>query len=488
MTKRIVFYTLFALACLLWYLWINIPGETQEQVEAPTRSSKPDALKEAKTALEDKAWALFKAGKHDECIAFVDAEFAKIEALAREEKKDLRHFPAMQKGYHWHNLDAAGNLLRVKAESLAAQTKYEDALRVRELLVNEFPYAQSWREHPKFYRPVFEARGLWQAHFLNKAIRTDKDLSHYDYVHDSLFDDGARKWCVSAVVNDLFLKEDFASLDYACDFFAKDPKWQTMPRCWMLSAFVTSGGLTSKIEDEKRWLARKALIEKWIAANPKSQAAPLMLVNFWIEYGWKARGSDWADTVTPEGWQKLAERIHEAHVLLDKTPRDHPQWYVSRITVAMAEGEDRDATYEICQEGVQKFPWYLPIQTTFQQYLLPRWHGQPGDWQEFALKMGKEVSPMAYFHLIHTGATWEHFEQEIRSKGTDWEMLKKGGEDWAALDPRDPWPLQELAGYAWQRKDKATAQRLFNSFGNMPHPNVWSTTAGFDDVRKWALK
>ena len=89
---------------------------------------------------------------------------------------------------------------------------------------------------------------------------------------------------------------------------------------------------------------------------------------------------------------------------------------------------------------------------------------------------------------MHTGANWENFEQEIRSKGTDWEMLKKGGEEWAALDPRDPWPLQELAGYAWHRKDRANAKRLFGSFGNIPHPNVWSTVEGFDDVRQWALK
>ncbi len=488
MAKRFVFYSLFLLGCLVWYFWIRLPEEPQAVANLTARSPKAEALKEAKTALVDKALELFNAGKHDECVAFVDAEFTKIEATAREEKKDLRHFPAMQTGYHWHNLDAAGNLLRLKAQSLAVQAKYEEALRVRELMVNEFPYAQSWREYPKFFRPVFEARGLWQAHFLNKAIRTDKNLSHYDYVPDSVFDLSAREWCVSTIVTNLFSREDFAGLDYACDFFAQDPKWQTMPRCWMLSLFITSGGLNSKIEDEQPWLARKALLEKWIAANPKSQAAPMMLVDFWIDYGWKARGTDWAEKVTPEGWRKLAERIHEAHILLEKTPRDHPQWYTSRITVAKAEGEDRGATYAIFQEGVRKFPWYLPIQTSFQQYMLPRWHGQPGDWQDLAVKMGKEVSPMAYFYLIHTGANWENFEQEIRSKGTDWEMLKKGGEEWAALDPRNPWPLQELAGYAWQRKDRANAKRLFGSFGEIPHPNVWSTVEGFDDVRQWALK
>ena len=139
MAKRFVFYSLFLLGCLVWYFWIRLPEEPQEVANLTARSPKAEALKEAKTALVDKALELFKAGKHDECVALVDAEFTKIEATAREEKKDLRHFPAMQSGYHWHNLDAAGNLLRLKAQSLAVQAKYEEALRVRELMVNEFP-------------------------------------------------------------------------------------------------------------------------------------------------------------------------------------------------------------------------------------------------------------------------------------------------------------------------------------------------------------
>jgi Domain of unknown function (DUF4034) len=483
MKSRIIFYTLFGSACLWAYLWIK-EREQNQGLDAPAaRASFTKGMAGSKEKLVEQAWGLMASGQHEACVKFVDEEFAKLEPAAREQEATLRCFPAMSDSYKWHELDGAGNLLRVKQESLLRRGMTDEAMAVREKMFREFTYFQSWRAFPEKWHPARDARLQWQRETMLRAIRK-RDLDHYAYAADTIFDTEIRNRMVNQVTSALLDSGDYDSLDYAAEYFSSNPKWQTLPK----SRFL--GQLFVIEEDEKTTdkdlLQCKAQIEKWIANKPESKAASLMLAEFWISYAWHARGGGWAQEVSQEGWRKFGERIHESHVALDKAPKDIPVWYSLRLIVARAESEERDETERLFNEGLKRFPWHEGLLSEFLVYLLPRWHGEPGDWQAFTKRVGQELGPVAYLEVIAIAARHENLLHVLPDKSIDWDLLKKGFESRIVDDLGNITLPQLYAAYAWVRKDKAAAKHAFSLCGDKPILGCFDTPEGLDDVRRWA--
>jgi hypothetical protein len=64
-----------------------------------------------------------------------------------------------------------------------------------------------------------------------------------------------------------------------------------------------------------------------------------------IDLAWKARGSGWADSVTPEGWKGFSDHLSKAHAALNQAWKLHPDRAVAparMITVAMGESDAAD--------------------------------------------------------------------------------------------------------------------------------------------------
>lgn len=484
MGKRLIFYSLFGAVCLWFYFQIQEREQGPGQESAAVQSAFPRGMKGSKEALVEKAWALMSTGEHDACMRFVDEELVKLEPAARSQEASLRTFPAMSNNYKWHDLDAAGNLLRVKQESLVQMRKIDEAIPVWEKMFRDFPHFQSWRAFPTTWQPATEARGQWQTQTMLRAIRK-RDLAHYAFSMNTVFDTGVRPYAIEDVSKALLEKADFDGLDYAFEFLATNAQGQTLTKSKVLSELFHIS-----VENEKdtdiQWLYRKAQIQKWIAAKPQSKAAKLMLAEFWKSYAWKARGSGPGREVGAADAKLFADRIGQAHAVLETASRELPMWYSLRMTLARAEGEEHETALALLQEGLKKFPWYADQQSEYLTYLLPRWHGKPGDWQAFALLMGKEQGPEAYLHLVTRAAFMEGVERVITDRSTDWELLKKGFEARLATEPDDISLPQQYAAYAWLRKDKVSAKRAFSLCRDEPHPDFFDALEGFDEVKKWA--
>ena len=52
---------------------------------------------------------------------------------------------------------------------------------------------------------------------------------------------------------------------------------------------------------------------------------------------------------------------------------------------------DRDETEAFVEAGMQVDPAYIGIYAAMPQYLLPRWHGEPGDLEQFAADVAKRL-------------------------------------------------------------------------------------------------
>ena len=69
-------------------------------------------------------------------------------------------------------------------------------------------------------------------------------------------------------------------------------------------------------ESESAYQALEKKLRAWQQARPNSLAASANLGGFYIGYGWLARGSGTADTVSSEGWTKFKARLKTSRDLL----------------------------------------------------------------------------------------------------------------------------------------------------------------------------
>ncbi|HEY5814594.1 MAG TPA: hypothetical protein VIT23_18310, partial [Terrimicrobiaceae bacterium] len=81
------------------------------------------------------------------------------------------------------------------------------------------------------------------------------------------------------------------------------------------------------IEDSSIYVSKTGeAIDSILAdANSPGEVRSYCRASFLITWAWTARGSDWANTVSKEGWRLMKERLAQATKLLDKASEAYPK-------------------------------------------------------------------------------------------------------------------------------------------------------------------
>ena len=130
------------------------------------------------------------------------------------------------------------------------------------------------------------------------------------------------------------------------------------------------------------------LFEVWAKADP-GYAGCLERGKEWTEWGWAARGTGWASTVTPEGWKLFHERLGRARSELEQAVQRDPSGcraHVALMVVARGLGLPAEFEEEQFRQALRARPRYYPAYLERFEYLRPRWHGDA----EQLLAFGKE--------------------------------------------------------------------------------------------------
>lgn len=146
----------------------------------------------------------------------------------------------------------------------------------------------------------------------------------------------------------------------------------------------------SEWNDNPEWERFFAQLDKWDVAHPNSPHAGLARALAFISYAWDARGTGWADSVTEEGWRLYGERLQVAAKALKGSEANggpnYPAYWKARITLARAQNVPAADTLEFAETALNRFPEDASLYSGVCVYLLPRWHGAPGQWESW-LKM-----------------------------------------------------------------------------------------------------
>lgn len=257
---------------------------------------------------------------------------------------------------------------------------------------------------------------------------------------------------------------------------------------WKLKSFYDGLSPMHFARTDSDWKEFSDKMQAWKEAFPESITRPVVEAQGLIQYAWKARGLGNADTITPEGGQLLDERILQARRILEeaeKLPQRCPGWYKEMLTVAYAQGWDETEAKALFERAVKAEPTYYSFYSERATYLMPRWHGHPGDLEKFADEAGSEYDP-AEGDTMCARVVWGqlvYYKNIFKETDFKWDRVKKGFLDMEKVYPGSVWNLNKFCRMAWLAGDKATAHALFQKMGDRVEPTAWKSMGELEVAR-----
>ncbi len=234
----------------------------------------------------------------------------------------------------------------------------------------------------------------------------------------------------------------------------------------------------------------EALHRAWTERSPNSYLALYSGGRFYKNYAWDARGSGFADTVTPEGWKKFGQRlpIAEQNYLkaYDFNPTD-PRISTGLIETTIGLGHDPDKMELWFKNAVEADPMYYKAYYSKLRYLTPKWHGDrygsqmfafarecaanPPQGSRVALMLSEAHEQMAYEWARSTDRNWRDYYSVNPSA---WKELKPVYERYLREHPDSISDRNYCARTAFWSHDYQEAARQFQIIGTDIDRECWS--------------
>jgi hypothetical protein len=225
------------------------------------------------------------------------------------------------------------------------------------------------------------------------------------------------------------------------------------------------------------WKIQEEMLAKWIAAFPDSITAKTAMAKYWKEYAWSARGLGYANTVSKDQWATFFARTNKARDLLEaiRTRSDTDAvWYESMLSVTKSQGGTNAEFDAIYEEGVKRFPGYLPLYFLKAARVSPRWGGTPSAFSGYvdrvAAATSKEMGETMYARL-----NWSAWSPTMFTEGkVSWPRMKSGFERLTGDYP-DRWNINAYAMFACIAGDTQTLKRQLAKVDQAPILDLWQT-------------
>lgn len=290
---------------------------------------------------------------------------------------------------------------------------------------------------------------------------------------------------ITTATRQAFANEQFSELNEVARRYRMDRSRMPSGR-WRLGFFYA--GIGEEVEAQRLVKGRdaafaglKARFAKWTRKHPNQAAAHIAYSTFLIDHAWEYRGGGYAYEVDPQKWAPFLQFIAEARTNLErhKTVASHdPQWYVTMLTIARAEGWDRDRFDRLLAEALDREPLYYPTYFAALEYLLPKWQGdlvQIEALAENAVKRTSALEGETLYARIYWFASQTQFEDGLFADSfVHWPRMKVGFDDLIARYP-DLWNLNNYAKFACLANDTQQAGVLLKRIGSGVIRDAWTS-------------
>jgi hypothetical protein len=240
---------------------------------------------------------------------------------------------------------------------------------------------------------------------------------------------------------------------------------------------------------ESDWQALLAELQRWGTQKPESVTSRMALASAYIGYAWVARGSGDSDTVSRSGWNQFDLRVAKAKQLLDDSdalPTKCPEWFVTMLNVAQAQGWETDLSQALFEKAVAFEPGYYYYSRVYANFFLPQWFGVEGDVEKFSERIadltGGDKGDAVYFQIANYMICGCPDEPKM-----SWPRIVKGFEASEKLYGPSMLNLNLLAKMAsrFTDLDAITANKAFARIGDQWNEETWGTREQFESIKTW---
>src|SRR6266576_1580871 len=233
-----------------------------------------------------------------------------------------------------------------------------------------------------------------------------------------------------AAVWQTFFRGDFETLETLGQEL-RQSRERLLDGSWLSEAYFSAFRLSPNTTME-RYTAVEQLIEKWERAKPTSPAVPLIKVGYHLDLAWHWRTERSGKAVTAEGWKGFKSELAIARQLLELHAADksYPEYYTLMLTVGLGQGWRKADYMALFTQATEVEPDYYRYHCQTAVYLLPRWHGKKGEWEQFAEQQrqlhGACAAGDALYTRVALGLQDYYFHRFFRDTAISWEVMASG--------------------------------------------------------------
>jgi hypothetical protein len=293
-------------------------------------------------------------------------------------------------------------------------------------------------------------------------------------------------------------KRDFDGLDAMASKFRNNKERFRMGGGWKIHSFYK---LTSapKLNSEDGWREHIQLLEDWKAARPKSIAARASLASAHVGHAWHARGTGYVNQIPPEAMAAVETRMGRAAKELEDAANLEEKcygYYEELLRFGRGGGVDRSWFDKAFADSIAYDPTYQYFYSEKAQYLMPRWHGRPGELEAFVdnlvVSKGEEEGSKLYYLIISDLYDYkqEKGNELFSPQAFSWKRTKKG---FVQLEKDHAMSRARLNQFARMSLTGRDAQAQCNTFKRLQgendfDPGEWKSREDFEMRKKLALE
>jgi len=270
---------------------------------------------------------------------------------------------------------------------------------------------------------------------------------------------------------------------------ARESKARFRDGSWKLAQTYESLACHSK-EPESMWELHDKIHEAWVTAKPDSVAAKVAQADFFVSYAWHARGSGFANTVPPKAWKTFEIRMSKAAKILEKAKElgqtDAYYWTVL-LEVGKGQAWKKNDFDAVVEKAVAEAPQFYPVDLARASTLMPRWYGEEGDWEAYALQASERPGGLGaetYARIVIE--LWGYHDNIFQETKVSWPRTKEGLQIIRKQYPDSIDKLHTAALFSVAAGDREYAKELFGIIGDTFLPGIWRSPEQFLKCRHWA--
>lgn len=240
------------------------------------------------------------------------------------------------------------------------------------------------------------------------------------------------------------------------------------------------------------WDALEHEVLQWTKNRSDSSMARIMYAQVIVARAWSIRGSKYASEVPENAWKPFRDQLIRAQQYLEGekgiASRD-PTYYSLQLNIAKGLGGDSLLAKTIFDDGMNHFPGFYPMYFGMLEYLLPKWHGSPGEIERFAreaTQRARNIEGEGMYARIYWYAAQIDFDDALFwTSFARWEQMRLGFEDVISRYP-DQWNIQNFSHFACQAGDAKTLSKLLMRIERPIIEEAWTGSTSFQVCEQMA--